>query len=139
MPNSQSRFPVYLTSGASSRAHHALLAKLHDVSTAQEEDSILLAEIRRIRDLINSKSVQTVSYLYITSITQTKYNPADQSTITQSKLAECLIILLHCYMMGSKGVMDRVKEDWALMVGLRVAEGGSNLKERRIGESLFVP
>jgi hypothetical protein len=42
-------------------------------------------------------------------------------------------------MMGSKGVMERVKEDWALMIGLRVAEGGSNLKERRIGESLFVP
>ena len=42
--------PAFLTSGASSRAHHALIVALHDARSNQEEHTIALAEVQRIRD-----------------------------------------------------------------------------------------
>jgi hypothetical protein len=57
MPSS---LPAYLTSGASSRSHHALLVKLHEAKSDQEEDEILRKEIMRQKELMGVKGQSTV-------------------------------------------------------------------------------
>jgi hypothetical protein len=57
MPSS---LPPYLTSGASSRSHHALLVKLHEAKSGQEEDEILRKEIMRQKELMGVKGQSTV-------------------------------------------------------------------------------
>jgi hypothetical protein len=55
--------PPYLTSGASSRSHHALLVKLHVAKSDQEEDEIVEKEIGRLKDIMSLKGQSTVCYL----------------------------------------------------------------------------
>ena len=52
--------PPYLTSGASSRAHHALLVGLNDAITVQEEIAVLSKEIRRVKEVLGVKGQSTV-------------------------------------------------------------------------------
>jgi hypothetical protein len=47
--------PPYLTSGASSRAHHALIAALNETKSVQEEDGIVEREIRRAKEVLISR------------------------------------------------------------------------------------
>lgn len=54
--------PPYLTSGASSRAHHALLVKLHEADSSQEERQIISNEITRLKDVLGVPGQSTVSY-----------------------------------------------------------------------------
>ena len=44
--------PSYLTSGASSRAHHAFLVKIHQAVSEQEEDEIIREEVRCAKDVL---------------------------------------------------------------------------------------
>lgn len=41
--------PSYLSSGASSRAHHAYLVKIHQAQSDQEEDNIIRQEVQRAK------------------------------------------------------------------------------------------
>lgn len=52
--------PPYLTSAASSRAHHALLVRLDEAASPQEEAAIILEEVERCRGVLakNPKSVR---------------------------------------------------------------------------------
>ena len=52
--------PPYLTSGASSRAHHALLVKLHQADSAQEERRIVSEEVARLKDVLAIPGQNTV-------------------------------------------------------------------------------
>lgn len=45
--NVMASLPSYLTSGASSRAHHAFLVKLHRAQSDQEEDEVIRHEVQR--------------------------------------------------------------------------------------------
>jgi len=70
--------PPYLTSGASSRSHHALLVKLHEAKSDQEEDEILEKEILRQKELMGVKGQSTVCY---TSHLETKaHRPCSQDS-----------------------------------------------------------
>ncbi|KAK4686473.1 hypothetical protein P7C73_g3652, partial [Tremellales sp. Uapishka_1] len=97
--------PPYLTSGASSRAHHALLVKLNESSSVQEEEGILLQEIVRARQTLAGKP-------------------------NMSKIAETLLILLNIAMIRTR--LDESLE-FALVPALQLAEGGKNVRDRRIG------
>lgn len=55
--------PPYLTSGASSRSHHALLVKLHEAKSDQEEDEIVGKEVLRQSEVMGVKGQSTVSYV----------------------------------------------------------------------------
>jgi AP-4 complex subunit epsilon-1 len=57
MPSS---LPPYLTSGASSRSHHALLVKLHEAKSDQEEADVTSKEIERLKDVMSVKGQSTV-------------------------------------------------------------------------------
>ncbi|WWC87415.1 uncharacterized protein L201_002304 [Kwoniella dendrophila CBS 6074] len=106
MPRTATTLPPYLTSGASSRAHHALLVKLHEATSPQEEDEIISKEIEKARDALSVRG---------------------QST---SRISETLVILLHCVMLRHRAE-DNV--DFALVSALQLAEGGQTIAERRIG------
>ncbi|WVN88925.1 uncharacterized protein L203_104140 [Cryptococcus depauperatus CBS 7841] len=101
-----SSLPPYLTSGASSRAHHAFLVQLNEAASLQEEDKIIADHIGKVKVLLGSK---------------------DQD---MRKIAENLIILLHC------GILRHDTNDdlnFALVPALQLAAGGRNLSEKRIG------
>lgn len=57
--------PPYLTSFASSRAHHALLVKLDGAASAQAEDAAVIQEVERCRNLLatNPSSVSNPTRL----------------------------------------------------------------------------
>lgn len=61
MLRSRSTLPPYLTSGAASRSHHALLVKLHEAASEQEQEDILAAEVRRIKLALSTKDSSSVS------------------------------------------------------------------------------
>ncbi|ORY23802.1 armadillo-type protein [Naematelia encephala] len=103
---SSSALPPYLISGASSRAHHAHIARLNDARSTQEEDALIDAETERCRIVLAGHNVST------------------------AKVAECLIILLHCSITRHTATGSL---DWALLSALQLAEGGRTIKERRVG------
>lgn len=47
--------PPYLTSGASSRAHHAFIVALTEARSVSEEDTIVDREIRRAKESLSSR------------------------------------------------------------------------------------
>jgi hypothetical protein len=47
--------PSYLISGASSRAHHAFLVKLHRAGSKQAEDEVIQQEIQRVKQEFGAK------------------------------------------------------------------------------------
>jgi AP-4 complex subunit epsilon-1 len=101
-----SPLPSYLTSGASSRSHHALLTKLQ-IATKSEEDTILQEELLRCKSILENKA-------------------------SSAKAAETLIVVLHiCMMVRSM----KIELEWALIAALQLAESGKTVKERRIGSS----
>nr|XP_019008999.1 uncharacterized protein I206_06687 [Kwoniella pini CBS 10737]OCF47780.1 hypothetical protein I206_06687 [Kwoniella pini CBS 10737] len=106
MPGPSSSLPPYLVSGASSRAHHGLLTRLHEAASVQEEDEIISKEIRRAKETLAVRG---------------------QST---SKLRDTLIILLHCQMLRHR-TEDNI--EFAFVPALQLAEGGHTLAERRTG------
>lgn len=53
--------PPYLTSGASSRAHHSLLVRLHDAISTQDEHSAIAAELDRCKRVLEVNHQSTVS------------------------------------------------------------------------------
>ncbi|OCF33953.1 hypothetical protein I316_04299 [Kwoniella heveanensis BCC8398] len=104
--SSHPSLPPYLTSGASSRAHHALLVRLNEASSTQEEDEIISKEIGRAKEAMTTKGLST------------------------AKIAVTLIVLLHCSMLRHRTDNDI---EIALVYALQLAEGGRTLSERRIG------
>ncbi|WVQ81698.1 hypothetical protein IAT38_003823 [Cryptococcus sp. DSM 104549] len=106
MPTSQPALPPYITSGASSRAHHALLVRLNDALSPQEEDAVISQYVAEARSALTVKK---------------------QST---AKTAEILVILLHCAM-----IRHRTDDDleFALVPALQLAEAGGSVAERRVG------
>ncbi|WVQ76389.1 hypothetical protein IAR50_006055 [Cryptococcus sp. DSM 104548] len=104
MPNPP--LPPYLTSGASSRTHHALLARLNEAASPREEDAIISEHLSHAKSLFQSR---------------------DQST---SRVAETLITVLHCTALRHDCRDDL---DFVLIPALKLAEGGKSVQERRIG------
>ncbi|WVR04238.1 hypothetical protein IAU60_001238 [Kwoniella sp. DSM 27419] len=98
--------PPYLTSGASSRAHHALLVRLNEAASQYEEDEVVSREIALAKEVL---AVQGQS---------------------MGKIADTLIILLHCSMLRHR-TDDSV--EFGLVAALQLAEGGRNVAEKRIG------
>ncbi|WVF70367.1 hypothetical protein IAT40_005157 [Kwoniella sp. CBS 6097] len=98
--------PPYLTSGASSRAHHALLVRLNKAGSTQEEDEIISKEVKRAREVLSLRGQ------------------------SMGKIADTLIVLLHCSMLRHRTDDDL---EFALLYALQLAEGGRTIGERRIG------
>lgn len=62
MPRGPS-IPPYLTSGASSRAHHALLAQLSHADSPQEEDRIIAHHVHQAKAALQSTDLNTVRFV----------------------------------------------------------------------------
>ncbi|OXG23626.1 hypothetical protein J008_03696 [Cryptococcus neoformans] len=110
MPRGPS-IPPYLTAGASSRTHHALLAQLSQADSAQEEDQIIAHHLTQAKAILQSNDVNT------------------------TRIAENLIVILHCTMLRHNAEDDL---DFALMPALKLAEAGKTIQERRIGYLFLV-
>ncbi|TYJ54240.1 hypothetical protein B9479_005084 [Cryptococcus floricola] len=98
--------PPYLTSGASSRTHHALLARLNQAASPHEEDAIISEHLSHAKTLFRSQ---------------------DQNT---SRVAETLITVLHCTALRHDCSDDL---EFVLIPALKLAEGGKSVQEKRIG------
>ncbi|ODO01938.1 hypothetical protein L198_02668 [Cryptococcus wingfieldii CBS 7118] len=98
--------PPYLTSGASSRTHHALLARLNQAASPHEEDAIISEHLSHAKTLFRSQ---------------------DQNA---SRVAETLITVLHCTALRHDCSDDL---EFVLIPALKLAEGGKSVQEKRIG------
>lgn len=127
MPRGPS-IPPYLTSGASSRAHHALLAQLSHADSPQEEDRIIAHHVHQAKAVLQSTDLNTVRF--VTRCVQVwRADPCGQT-----RIAENLIVILHCSMLRHN-VDDDL--DFALIPALKLAESGKTIQERRIGRSVL--
>ena len=52
--------PSYLTSGASSRAHHAFLVRLNQCESDQEEDEVIEGELGKAKKELGVKGVTSL-------------------------------------------------------------------------------
>ncbi|RDX56517.1 ARM repeat-containing protein [Lentinus brumalis] len=96
----------FLSSGAMSRAHYALVRKI-ETATPQAADQILLAEVHSIR------------------------NQLTRSTLTLKQCKECLVLLLYCSMAVNPGV--HVDLEFALPHAINLAEAGQTIQDKRTG------
>jgi len=97
----------FISSGAISRAHYALVRKVEAAASPQLADQYLLAEVDSIREQLA------------------------WSTLTLKQCKECLILLLYCSISVNSDVeMDL---DFALHHAVNLAESGRSVQEKRIG------
>ncbi|KAH9930688.1 ARM repeat-containing protein [Fomitopsis serialis] len=97
----------FVSSGAISRSHYALVRKIETAQTSQLADQYIFAEV----DLIHSQ--------------------LSRSTLTLKQCRECLIILLYCAMnVATEGVVDL---EFALYHAVNLAESGPTVQDKRIG------
>ncbi|KAI0082819.1 ARM repeat-containing protein [Panus rudis PR-1116 ss-1] len=97
----------FISSGAMSRAHYALVRKVETATSAHAADSVLLAEIEAIQDRLS------------------------HSTITQKQVKECLVLLLYCTVAATPGVSPSVL--FALPHAISLAEAGKTIRDKRLG------
>ncbi|KJD99639.1 hypothetical protein I311_06774 [Cryptococcus gattii NT-10] len=128
MPRGPS-IPPYLTSGASSRAHHALLAQLSHADSPQEEDRIIAHHVHQAKAVLQSTDLNTVRFV-TRCVEVWRADPCGQT-----RIAENLIVVLHCSMLRHN-VDDEL--DFALIPALKLAESGKTIQERRIGYLFLV-
>ncbi|PCH37830.1 ARM repeat-containing protein [Wolfiporia cocos MD-104 SS10] len=95
----------FVSSGAISRAHYALVRKIETASSPQLADQYLLAEVDSIREQLT------------------------RPTLSLKQCRECLIILLYCSMNAD---LD-IDLAFALPHAVNLAEAGQSVQEKRIG------
>ncbi|GJE90878.1 hypothetical protein PsYK624_070220 [Phanerochaete sordida] len=96
----------FISSGALSRAHYALVRKVEIAASPSEADQHLLAEVEHVRDRLT------------------------RSASSARQVKECLVILLYCSM-NSMGPLPDV--EFALPHALNLAEAGHTVQDKRIG------
>ncbi|KZT71326.1 ARM repeat-containing protein [Daedalea quercina L-15889] len=97
----------FVSSGAISRSHYALVRKIETAQTPQLADQYIFAEVDAIR----------------TQLTR--------STLTVKQCKECLILLLYCAM--NVELEGLVNLDFALHHAVNLAESGPTVQDKRIG------
>ncbi|THH15512.1 hypothetical protein EW146_g4974 [Bondarzewia mesenterica] len=98
----------FISSGALSRTHYALVRNVEGAATAQEADKYLMAEVDSLRDRLSRPG------------------------LSSKQCRECLILLLYCSMAVSSGMLVNAME-FALPHAVNLAEVGTSIHERRIG------
>ncbi|KIM91944.1 hypothetical protein PILCRDRAFT_108 [Piloderma croceum F 1598] len=99
----------FISSGAQSRAHYALVRKVEGATSRQQADQYLLAEVKSIRDRIG------------------------QPGLSLKSCKECLVILLYCYVAMTSSLLTHGELDFALPHALNLAEAGASTSDKRIG------
>ncbi|TFK74600.1 ARM repeat-containing protein [Pluteus cervinus] len=99
----------FISSGASSRAHYALVRKVETADSAQAINRHLSSEIELIRQTFASPSLST------------------------NACKELLIVLLYCAFTTTSGEAVRHQFDFALTHAVNLAETGRAIGEKRIG------
>ncbi|KZW00718.1 ARM repeat-containing protein [Exidia glandulosa HHB12029] len=99
----------YLSSGALSREHFALVNKVEDAASPQQADAYLVEEVAVVRQRL-----------------------ARRQNLSSAKCAECLILLLYCV---TAATIAPVSSDvqFALTHAVNLAEASTRLRERRTG------
>ncbi|EPS95437.1 hypothetical protein FOMPIDRAFT_1038502 [Fomitopsis schrenkii] len=97
----------FVSSGAISRSHYALVRKVETAQTPQQADQYILAEVVAMQSQLS------------------------RSTLTARQCKECLIMLLYCSTnVASEGAINL---DFALHHAVNLAESGPTVQDKRIG------
>ncbi|KAJ7078870.1 armadillo-type protein [Mycena belliarum] len=99
----------FVSSGALSRAHYALVKNVESAPSPSIADSYIFKEVESIRSRLRHPHI---------SIKETK---------------ECLIILLYCSMSISSHALPTPSFDFALPQAVNLAEAGKKIHEKQIG------
>ena len=118
----------FLSSGAMSRAHYALVRKVETAPSSV--DQIILAEVAAIRERLT----RSMASIVCQSIRE---SAADLTPCTlQKQTKECHILLLYCSMTLQD--TEEVDFDFALSHAVNLAEAGETTQNKRIGMNTCV-
>ncbi|KAI0040369.1 ARM repeat-containing protein [Auriscalpium vulgare] len=98
----------FISSGALSSAHYAIVRHVELAKTAQDVDHFLLTEVASVRAKLS------------------------RARLSSKQCRECLIILMYCFLTSISGIPPGDLA-FALPHAVNLAEAGSSVKERRIG------
>ena len=115
----------FISSGAISRAHYALVRKVETATSVPAADQVLLTEIETIRERLG-RALSEVSWN-----TQVSLYSRSPHVLQQKQTKECLVMLLYCSMTLSPGLA--VNMDFALPHAVNLAEAGKTVQNKRIG------
>lgn len=113
----------FLSSGAMSRAHYALVRKVETAASSYAADTVLLAEVEAIQGrLLHStlNLVRTIIFHYRVFL-----------CLLQKQVKESMILLLYCSMTVNHDVDLDVL--FALPHAISLAEAGKTIQDKRIG------
>ncbi|PBK74014.1 ARM repeat-containing protein [Armillaria solidipes] len=99
----------FISSGASSRRHYALVRNVETAQSVQQADEYIFAEVRSIRSQFNDPGLSLRSY------------------------RELLIVLLYCYNAVTTSALKQDALYFAIPHAINLAEAASNAKDKRIG------
>ncbi|KAK0212386.1 armadillo-type protein [Desarmillaria ectypa] len=99
----------FISSGASSRRHYALVCKIEAAQSGQHADEYISAEVRSIRSQFNDPGLSLRS------------------------CRELLIVLLYCYNAVTTSALKQEALYFAIPHAINLAEAASNAKDKRIG------
>lgn len=114
----------FLTSGAMSRAHYALIRRVETATSPSAVDQTVLAEIEAIRARF-ARGVSNMVRLS-RSVSEQRLTP-----VAQKQTKEYLVLLLYCSMTLQDA--EDVNLDFALAHALNLAEAGETVQNKRIG------
>ncbi|KAK0241249.1 armadillo-type protein [Armillaria nabsnona] len=99
----------FISSGASSRRHYALVRNVETAQSVQQADEYIFAEVRSIRSQFNDPGLSLRS------------------------CRELLILLLYCYNAVTTSALKQDALYFAIPHAINLAEAASNAKDKRIG------
>ncbi|KAK0195897.1 armadillo-type protein, partial [Armillaria mellea] len=99
----------FISSGASSRRHYALVRNVETAHSVQQADEYIFAEVRSIRSQFNDPGLSLRS------------------------CRELLIVLLYCYNAVTTSALKQDALYFAIPHAINLAEAASNAKDKRIG------
>ena len=121
----------FISSGAISRAHYALVRKVESSDSTQSADHHILAEVENIRRQMARSTPSSVRLWF-------QHGHSCESSLTsQRQCKEYLIILLYCLTSITTRSLDL---DFALPSAVNLAEAGRAVQDKRVGAqaSIFI-
>jgi AP-4 complex subunit epsilon-1 len=122
----------FISSGAMSRAHYALVRKVESANSPQLADRYLLSEIQSLRRGFEDPRLSLVRSLLC------GYRVQAANVKLQKQCKEYLIILMYCSMAITSGLLSNGQFDFALPHAVSLAEAGHTVQDKRIGEQFIV-
>lgn len=128
----------YLLSSALSPAHYALVNRLECSTSSSEHDIICTEELQKSKGRLRKQRIKDVSSILVLPAARDSAQLISV-LVGQAEICEVLVMMMHINMVRStieedgKDEKGKGRIDPGLVHALNLAEGGKELKYRRVG------